>query len=395
MRLYNSLTEEKDEFVPINKNKVLMYVCGITPYDTTHLGHAFTYVFFDTLSRYLKYKGTEVIYTQNVTDIDNDILKRAKEKNENWCKLGDFWTNRFLEDMKSLNILPPTYYVKATDSIEKMIEIIKVLLDKKFAYINQGRIYFDVKKFKDFGKLSKLSYDLMIKFAKDRGGEPDDPLKKNPLDFLLWQKSKDDEPFWESPWGKGRPGWHIECSAMINRYLGDQTDIHGGGIDIQFPHHECEIAQSESYTGKKPFVKYWIHTGTVMFQGEKMAKSLGNLIMVSELLKDFSPNSIRFTLLSHHYRSPWEYKRKELTASEKIFNLINKAIKDSSIAEAKENNKYMKKLFSFLEDDMDTPNGLLYVEKLVENIIERNKEININECKEAVKTFLTIIGFVF
>src|SRR5258708_1303704 len=312
MKFFNTLSQKKEQFKPLNKHQVLMYVCGITPYDTTHLGHAFTYVFFDVVRRYLEYKGFEVNYTQNVTDIDDDILRKAKEEGKDWQELGRVWTKRYLADMKKLNVLQPTNFVKATDSIPQMIEIIQTLLDKGFAYKSGGNIYFEVPKFPKYGQLSKLSRAQMIKLSKERGADPNDPNKKDPLDFILWQSSKPGEPSWFALFGKGKPGWHIECSAMIYQYLGAQIDIHGGGADLIYPHHESEIAQSESYTGKSPFVQTWMHIAMLKYQGEKMSKSLGNLVLVKDLLQKYSPNALRWLLLSHHYRQEWEFKLKEL-----------------------------------------------------------------------------------
>jgi L-cysteine:1D-myo-inositol 2-amino-2-deoxy-alpha-D-glucopyranoside ligase len=334
MKIYNTLSREKENFVPIKNGEVSIYVCGVTPYDTTHLGHAFTYVSFDALIRYLKFKGYKVNYTQNVTDIDDDVLRKARETNVNWIKLGNFWTDKFLHDLNFLNVFPPTNYVKATGSIAKIIEIVSDLINKKLAYENKGNVYFNVSKFKKYGELSRYTREQMVLISKERGGDPSDVLKINPLDFILWQKTKIGEPFWQSPWGKGRPGWHIECSAMINTYLGKQIDIHGGGRDLVFPHHESEIAQSESYAGKSPFVKYWMHTSMVIFEGEKMSKSLGNMVMVSDLSKKFSANTIRFLLLSHHYKEPWEFDYSEIEEAQKKISMIEKILDKKSDGES-------------------------------------------------------------
>lgn len=404
MKIYNSLTRKKEMFKPLKDKEVKMYVCGITPYDTTHLGHAFTYVFFDVLRRYLEFKGYKVIYTQNVTDIDDDILKKAREEKKNWQDLGKFWTKRFLQNMESLNVLPPTHYVKATDSITIMIPIIEVLMKKSFAYENNGNVYFDIKKFKKYGKLSRLNQKQMLLIAQERGGNPDDPLKKNPLDFLLWQKSKENEPSWQSPWarpltpasplaeqseaarersdgeqGKGRPCWHIECSSMIKQYLGEKIDIHGGGRDLIYPHHESEIAQSESFTGNKPFVKYWLHTAMLLYEGEKMSKSLGNLVMVSDLLKKYSGNAIHYVLLSHHYRSPWEFHIEELDKAQKMVDnfgkILPKSLNDTHIA------NLPHQFTSFMDDDLNIPDAL--------NSLSQIKD------KFALKNCLSILGFNF
>lgn len=299
-----------------------MYVCGITPYDTTHLGHAFVYVTFDAFKRFLEFKGYRVTYTQNVTDIDDDLLKRANVEGKNWQELGSFWTDRFLNDLKALNVQIPDHYIKATEAIPEIIDMVQKLLEKGFAYEINGNVYFEVSKFPDYGKLSKLSTNKKLMLLKERGGNPDDPNKKAPLDFILWQKSLRDEPFWDSPLSKGRPGWHVECSAMIKKTLGDQIDIHGGGLDLIYPHHESELAQSESASGKSPFVKYWMHIAMVSYKGDKMSKSLGNIVLVSDLLKKYSPNAIRLMLLLNHYRKPWEYIEKQMKNAQKIMDKL-------------------------------------------------------------------------
>lgn len=354
LKLYNSLNNSNEIFKPLTSKNISIYVCGITPYDTTHLGHAFVYTFYDVLIRYFKSQYYQVTYTQNVTDLDDDILKRAKELKTDWTKLGEFWTKRYLEDMKTLNILPPTRYIKATEAIPEIIEIVKVLLEKDFAYEVSGNVYFEVSKFPDYGKLSKLSREEMLKISSERGANPNDSSKKDPLDFILWQKSLEDEPFWDSPWSKGRPGWHIECSAMVFKTLGDQIDIHGGGYDLIYPHHESEIAQSESFTNKSPFVRYWSHAAMLMYKGEKMSKSLGNLIMVKDLLKKYSPNTIRWILLSHHYRKEWDFKEDELKIAEKVLNQIIPNLSDKFPAD---------EFAALMDNDLDTPGVLKLLEK--------------------------------
>lgn len=396
MKLYNSKSRRKEFFTPLSKKSVKMYVCGITPYDTTHLGHAFTYVFFDILRRYLEYKGYKVVYTQNVTDIDDDILKRAKEEKKNWKELGDFWTKKYLGDMGALNVLPATHYVKATNSITLMIRIIRVLINKNYAYQRSGNVYFDVKKFKKYGKLSHYTKRQMIYLSKERGGYPDDPFKKDPLDFVLWQKSVSEEPFWESPWGKGRPGWHIECSAMICQTLGEQIDIHGGGRDLIFPHHESEIAQSEAFTNKKPFVKYWMHTGMVLCEGEKMSKSLGNLVMVSSLLKTYTPSDIRIMLISNHYRKPWEYDETMMFDARKSMILINSALKIvPDLNKPKIHDTYLKQFIHCMDNDLDTPNAILVINRLTKRILKESEKADISILQQTLKNILTILGFSF
>ncbi|RJQ26785.1 cysteine--tRNA ligase [Candidatus Parcubacteria bacterium] len=401
MFLYNSKTRKIEEFKPLNGKTVKMYVCGITPYDTTHLGHAFTYVFYDTLKRFLEFKGYKVIYTQNVTDIDDDILRKAKETGKNWKELGEFWTNRFLEDMKALNVLPPTHFVKATNSIPTMIKIIEELIEKRIAYEKEDNIYFSINKFPYYGTLSKLTYKQMLLIAQERGGNPNDPLKKDPLDFLLWQgsdpskskrKGSDPQtPTWKGPLGiSGKPGWHIECSAMICDYLGNQIDIHGGGRDLIFPHHESEIAQSESYASKTPFVKYWTHTSMLIYEGEKMAKSLGNLVMVKDLLKKYSANAIRYVLLSHHYRKPWEFQEDEITSAEEIVNKITEILKTQHETQEIDKTTFDEFVF-YMENDLDTEEAMELIKRLTEKILNTKD-------KKLVSTLYkitSILGFDF
>lgn len=353
MRLYNSLTGTVDLFTPPKKDVVKLYVCGITPYDTTHLGHALTYIFFDVLVRYLKFRGYQVNYVQNVTDIDDDILREAKKQKTDWKALGDRWTKRYLDDMVSLNVTAPTHFIKATDSIGKMVEMIKVLENKGFAYQKDGNVYFSVEKDQEYGKLSRLSRTKMITISKERGADPNDPNKKDPLDFLLWQRSKVNEPFWPSPWGQGRPGWHIECSAMIHQYLGATIDFHGGGKDLIFPHHESEIAQSEAFTGQKPFSRFFLHTTMLLKNGQKMSKSLKNVVMVRDLLKKYSANSIRWYILSHHYRQPFEYSESDL---ERALDDVKKI--ESSLINGELDNKGEEKIIQAMDDDLNTPAAL-------------------------------------
>lgn len=392
LRLFNSLTQKKEIFKPFKKNEASIYVCGITPYDTTHLGHAFVYVSFDVLIRYLKYKGYEINYTQNVTDIDDDLLKKVKEDDMDWKELGKFWTDRFLKDLKVLNVLPPTHYVKATDSVPEIVKIINGLLEKGYAYKKNGIVYFDISKVKNYGKLSRYSNSQMKLLLKERGGDPNDPNKINPLDFILWQESKSDEPSWSAPFGDGRPGWHIECSAMIKQYLGDQIDIHGGGKDLIYPHHESEIAQSESYTGKIPFSKFFIHIAMVMSCGEKMSKSLGNLIMVRDLLKKYCANTIRWYLLSYHYRSPWEYMEVDIKNCDGKVKKIEKALKIKT-EKGKLLKSYVRQFEKAMDDDINVQKAQAILEELVGKILMNNDKAS--DEKTTLIRFLNILGFNF
>lgn len=361
MVLYNTLSKQKEQFSPSHENSVLMYVCGITPYDTTHLGHAFTYIFFDTLYRYLLYKGYNVTYTQNVTDIndrDKDILERAKAQNVSWRKLADFWTEKFLDDMKTLNWIRPKNYLKASEQIATMIKLIEDILKSGVGYQINGGVYLDIKKDKDFGKLSRLSQEEMIKRAKEFDEDLTNKDKRHPLDITLWRPSEQNQaphiPSFGSPFGKGRPGWHLECSAMSVSSLSQQIDIHGGGNDLIYPHHESEIAQTEAATGKIPFVKYWLHTGTVMYQGQKISKSLGNLVLVSDLLKNYSQNTIRWMLLSHHYRQPWEFTEGEIKKAESAVKNVESSLKNTGELKTETKEAFEK----VLDNDMDTPKAL-------------------------------------
>lgn len=399
MKIYNTLSREKENFVPIKSNLVSIYVCGITPYDTTHLGHAFVYVSFDVLIRYLKYKNLKVNYTQNVTDIndrDNDILKRAKEQNIPWQKLSVFWTEKFLDDMKALNWTFPSSYLYASEQIDNIVKLIDRLIENKIAYMVNGSVYLDVSKDKNYGKLSRLSKDKMIKIAKDYDEDIENPNKRNVLDITLWRASSPNQsnhiPSFKSHFGKGRPGWHIECSAMAISTLGEQIDIHGGGKDLIFPHHEAEIAQSENATKKFPFVKTWMHTGIISYGGEKMSKSLGNLIMVSDLLEKYSPNAIKWVLLSHHYREDWEFDYKEADNAIIIIFDIKKAL-NKKLVDNKNDIDYIKQFELFMDDDLDTPKALNLIYEISRNI-NSNKETS-KKVQENLKSFLEILGFKF
>ena len=388
MHLYNSLVRKKELFIPLNKNTVTLYVCGITPYDITHLGHAFTYLSFDILVRYLKYLGFKVIYAQNVTDIndrDKDILERAKQQNIPWKKLAEVSTKKFLEDMRHLNWIMPTNYLKASESINSVIFFIKKLLANGFAYEVKGSVYLNIDKDRQYGKLSRLNQEKMLEIAKNFDEDLDNPDKKNSLDVTLWRAATPDQPehipSFASSFGKGRPGWHMECSAMSMSTLGEQIDIHGGGIDLLFPHHEAEIAQSEGATGKKPFVRYWMHTGNIFYRGEKMSKSKGNLVLVSSLLQKYTANALRWLLLSHHYRESWEFKEKELDKAEQTFARLAKLI--SQKRSSADNNILWQIFANAMNDNLDTPKTLL----LIKNVAEKGD-------LHFAKTALQKLGFL-
>jgi cysteinyl-tRNA synthetase len=307
LRIYNTLTGKKEDFVPLHGKRVGLYVCGVTVYDLCHIGHARSAIVFDTIYRYLRYRGYEVTYVRNFTDIDDKIINRANEEGVGCKNIAEKYIHEFQIDMGNLGLERPTLEPKATEHIPEMIQLVSVLVQKGYAYQSGGDVFFSIQRFKDYGKLSKRNLEEMQAGARVEIDEK----KEYPLDFALWKASKPGEPSWESPWGKGRPGWHIECSVMSQKYLGETFDIHGGGKDLIFPHHENEIAQSEAASGK-PFVRFWIHNGFVNIDKEKMSKSLGNILTIKEILEDWHPEVLRLFLLSHHYRSPVDFSEDSL-----------------------------------------------------------------------------------
>ncbi|HBX79460.1 MAG TPA: cysteine--tRNA ligase [Acidimicrobiaceae bacterium] len=304
MRLFNTASGQIEPFEV--GPRVTMYTCGITPYDSTHLGHAATYLSYDVLQRRLRDLGHETLCVRNITDVDDSILGKARELGVHYLDLAAAEVARFNRDMVTLGMIPSYSEPRATSAIADIRGFIGMVLDRGFAYQAGGAVYFEVAKSPKFGTISGYSREQMLEFAKERGGNIDDPLKRDPLDFILWQPSLEDEPAWESLWGPGRPGWHIECSALCLRELGTTIDLHGGGADLIFPHHECEAAQSEAATGE-PLVRHWMHQAMVRMDGEKMSKSLGNLVFVSDLAMQFDPRTIRLGVVSHHYRDSWEW----------------------------------------------------------------------------------------
>ncbi|GHO86676.1 cysteine--tRNA ligase [Dictyobacter formicarum] len=373
MKLFNTLTQSLQEFKPIN-DTVTIYVCGVTPYDTTHLGHAFTYVTFDTLIRYLEYKGYPVKYVQNVTDIDDDVIRKAGELGMAWDELGNREMERFLSEMDSLNWRRPDVYARATDEIERIIELARTLVARGLAYESEGCVFYSVRQDKDFGKMAQAvglnDYQSMLAIANERGNFPDDKRKRDPLDFVLWQAQAPGEPAWESPWGPGRPGWHIECSSMSMHYLGEQIDIHGGGADLTFPHHTCEIAQSENYSGKAPFVNTWMHVGMVYQEGEKMSKSLGNLTLVRDMLKKYSADAIRILLQSHHYRYPWECFPEDLKIAADTAYLFTQVREMVGQTLDGEDRMLHNRFIAAMENDLNTPEAVLLLRHAAQEALE-------------------------
>ena len=393
LKLFNSLVRRKQDFI-VRFNKVGVYVCGITPDAPAHVGHAFVFTFFDVLVRYLRYLGYKTTYVQNLTDIDDDVLKRSKEHGENWKVFGKKHARMFLEDMKWLNNAQPDVYPKATDHIKDMIHIIQKLLKRGIAYEKNGSVYFSIAADKEYGKLSRLSKRTMLKIANERGNYPNDKNKKDPLDFVLWQAKKSGEPSWPSPWGLGRPGWHIECSAMAMKYLGDTIDIQGGGSDLAFPHHESSIAQSELATGKQ-YARYWMHVGMVRCDGEKMSKSLGNVVLMRDLKKKYSSNTIRIFLLSHHYRSVFEFHEKDIQKAKKTNELFLRVWRIQVVmGAALDISLWEKRFYGAMNDDLNTPKAIRVLESLSREIVRKNQRKNVVDARAFLNTAFNILGFV-
>jgi len=412
-KIYNTLTGRKEEFQPLSPPRVKMYVCGITPYDETHLGHARAYLTFDIIRRYLEYKGYEVFYVQNITDIDDKIIQKSQSLNsksetnarpeiqdpKQKCQaVADKYTASYFEVMDKLNVKRANIYPKATEHILDMVEWIKVLIDKGYAYVVDGDVYFEVEKFPDYGKLSKRKKkDMLAGLPRVEA----DPRKRSPLDFALWKKAKEGEPFWETPWGKGRPGWHIECSVMSTKYLGEQFDLHGGGMDLEFPHHENEIAQSEAFTGKVPWVKYWVHNGFVTVNKQKMSKSLGNFFTLKEIYEKFDPMVVRLFLLSTHYRSPINYSDQELMVAKEAYLRIVKFVQEVDFLLGKsaehapaieredleeEIMEFKKKFEAAMDDDFNSAAALAVIFELIRYYYKKLEEGEVEkECLEEMK----------
>ena len=354
MRIYNALSKQTQDF-NVSNDTVNMYVCGITPYDSAHLGHAMSAVIFDMIRRYFEFKGFNVNYIQNFTDVDDKMINAANIQNIEVSELAEKNIAEYLDELKSLNVKVATKYPKATEEIPAIIELISQLIENNFAYEIDGDVYFRVNSDEDYGKLSNRKIQDLLAGARLEIDEN----KEFPADFALWKKHKSGEPFWPSPWGNGRPGWHIECSAMALKYLGDSIDIHGGGIDLVFPHHENEIAQSESATGRTPFANFWVHNGTLGYGQEKMSKSIGNVFSISSALEKFSSDSLRMFFLSSHYRSPLIFSDSAINSQEKALDRLRNAIKvESQNGEELEFRQYVDRFIEAMDDDFNTPIAL-------------------------------------
>ncbi|HRT99161.1 MAG TPA: cysteine--tRNA ligase [Ignavibacteriales bacterium] len=392
MQIYNTLTRKKEPFKTIEENKVKMYICGPTVYDFFHIGNARSFVMADTIRKALEFKGYDVKFVMNLTDIDDKIINRANKEGTSAKDVAEKYSKAFFEDTKKLKIKPATVHPKATEHIQEIIEFIKDLIDKGYAYNIDGDVYFDISKYKDYGKLSGKKIEELEAGARVEVNEK----KKNPLDFALWKKAKPGEPYWESPWGIGRPGWHIECSAMSCKHLGETIDIHAGGSDLIFPHHENEIAQSEARTGKK-FVNYWIHFGFLNIDNEKMSKSLGNFFTTREILTKYRAQELRFLYLQTHYASPLNFTIDALNASKKglekiedlasfILDKINKN-QNGDIVDFNFN-YYYQQFELAIDDDFNFPKALAVVFEFVRDVnklINENSNLDVSVYKEIYK----------
>jgi len=372
MKIYNTLSGRKEDFTP-KGDTVKMYVCGVTPYAPSHLGHAMSYIVFDTIRRYLEFRGYKVKCVQNFTDIDDKIIARANESGIPAQELAQKFIDQYFTVMDALNIKRADIYPKATEEITKIIELIQGLVKKGHAYQAGGDVYFRIKSDPDYGKLSHRTLDGMVAGARVEIGE----AKEHPLDFTLWKAAKPGEPQWHSPWGQGRPGWHIECSAMSLKYLGETLDIHGGGQDLIFPHHENEIAQSESFTGVKPFVRHWLHNGLLQLGEEKMSKSTGKLVTISEALAKYSPDALRLWVLSSHYRSPITYSDENLSVTQKgAVRLSDSAyiVTEKSTGRAIDYQTYRERFIEAMDDDFNTPQAVAALFDLAREINRGHSE---------------------
>ncbi len=387
LQIYNTLSRKKEPFKPIEEGKVRMYVCGMTVYDLCHVGHARVMVVFDMIARYLRHIGFDVTYVRNITDIDDKIIKRAKENGESITELTERFIQEMNDDSLALGVTPPDEEPKATEHIDQIISMIEALINNNHAYIGSNDdVYFDVKSYKEYGALSGKQLDELR--AGERVEVNDE--KQDPLDFVLWKSAKLGEPSWPSPWGNGRPGWHIECSAMSTHCLGEHFDIHGGGQDLQFPHHENEIAQSQCATGKT-FVNTWVHNGFVRINEEKMSKSLNNFFTVREVLKEFKPEVVRFFILSSHYRSPLNYCHENLEDAKAALTRLYSALRDVDVNSGEIDNSRMDTFNSFMNHDFNTPKSIALLHELARDL-NKQTDKTAAEAKNIAKTLYSLAG---
>ncbi len=405
IQIYNTLTRQKEDFQSLEPNKVMMYVCGPTVYNYIHIGNARPAIVFDSVRRYLEYKGYQVNYVLNFTDVDDKIIAEAKKQNDTVQNLTNRFIDAYLKDVETLGVKKATHHPRVTDTMDEIIEFIKGLIDKGYAYTVDGDVYFKPRKFEDYGKLSAQSIEELRSGARIQIGEK----KEDPLDFALWKKAKEDEIAWDSPWGKGRPGWHIECSAMAKKYLGETIDIHAGGQDLTFPHHENEIAQSEALN-EKPFANYWMHNGYMNIDNEKMSKSLNNFVLTKDLIANHDPMVLRFFMLSVHYRNPINFTATLLESAKNSFNRIKTSYqnlehrKATSMDIEVDNSKWYEKIANHqkdfeaaMNDDFNTANAITVLFDLAKdaNLYLEEKQTNsevITSFQEMLTKLLGVLG---
>lgn len=402
IKIYNTLTQKKENFVPLEEGKVKMYVCGPTVYNYIHIGNARPAIVFDTVRRYLEYRGYEVTYVSNFTDVDDKLLNAAKQTGTDMFTLAERFIKAYMDDIRALGCKKATFHPRVTENMDEIIAFIEDLISKGFAYEADGDVYFKTRKFSEYGKLSHQSIDDLKLGARIEIGEK----KEDPLDFALWKKAKPGEVYWESPWGKGRPGWHIECSAMAKKYLGETIDIHAGGQDLTFPHHENEIAQTESLT-EKPFANYWMHNGYININSEKMSKSIGNVILVKDMLQQHDPQVFRFFMLSVHYRHPINYSDELMNDAKAGWNRLKTAYENlhyrredasTSLTDHAERLAEIKKLkarfIEEMDDDFNTANAITVLFDLAKsaNLYLREDEVSKEVIDHYIKTFDELFG---
>ena len=393
MKIYSTLSRQKEEFQPQGE-EVTIYSCGVTPYAESHLGHAMNAVIFDTVRRYLLFRGYKVKFVQNITDVEDKIINRANALGIPPRELAENFAKRYFEDMAALNVMKPDIIPYATEEIPKMLEVIQGLVDKGHAYPAKGSVYFRVRSMPDYGKLSRRTLDSMMAGARIEPGEE----KEHPMDFALWKASKPGEPAWDSPWGKGRPGWHIECSAMSLKYLGETIDIHCGGQDLIFPHHENEIAQSECFTGKKPFARIWMHNGLFQLGDEKMSKSIGNIVGIKQVLEKHSADGFRVFVLGSHYRNPLTFSEEAIEAAERGLERLIQAVNSEPTAVKVETEKIdvrtaRQKFREVMDDDFNTPQALAILVDLAKDINRAGETgADITDARHTLKELAGVLG---
>lgn len=412
LKIYNTLTRQKEEFVPLEEGKVKMYVCGPTVYNYIHIGNARSTVAFDTVRRYLEYKGFDVNYVSNFTDVDDKIIRTAKELNITAPEVAQRFIDAYYEDTAALGVAKATNNPRVMDSMPDIVEFVRALIEKEYAYESMGDVYFRTRKFKDYGKLSDMSIDDLEVGASNRLEDEENKKKEDPLDFALWKAAKADEISWDSPWGKGRPGWHIECSVMATKYLGDTIDIHAGGQDLAFPHHENEIAQSEAKTGH-PFAHYWMHNGFVTMDNEKMSKSLGNFVLVHDIIKQVDPQILRFFMATTQYRRPISYSmatieeaKNNLAKLRNAYENVGHRLKDAVESIGTDDEKlaqleqFKQDFIHEMDDDFNAANGITVVYELAKtmNIYSEQAEVSkvvLEAMRELMSELLQVFGITF